>query len=215
MGFLGVDATSVQPYCSLQQFSTSTRQPEVSSIMVPRRTFAGTLLAIAVAATSSSLSTRAAKPIELPLTWSETFGEYLVNISIGTPPQVRIQVFNSVYAPLTLPKRLALVYDSGSSDIWVSGRDTALCGTGACEIFGAFRPENSSTVNRTSLRLIEEYGSGGLVRGVFLQDTLEIAGVKIPNFAFGYATTVPADNVSELTHPHSSIVLTQRHSPRS
>lgn len=165
------------------------------------RTFvAGSLLAAAAAATSGALNARAAKPIELPLTWSQTYGEYLVNVSIGTPPQVGTQGLHCVHAQLTRCKQFALVYDSGSSDVWVSGRDTDFCGTGACEIFGAFRPENSSTVNRTSLPLIEQYGSGGLVQGFFLQDTLEIAGVKIPNFTFGYATTVPADNVRELAH---------------
>lgn len=53
--------------------------------------------------------------------------EYLVNITVGTPPQ-----------------KLAVTLDTGSSDLWIPAASAPLCLKGQCD-FGSFDPSSSST----------------------------------------------------------------------
>mmetsp|Transcript_124073 Transcript_124073/g.397021 ORF Transcript_124073/g.397021 Transcript_124073/m.397021 type:complete len:158 (-) Transcript_124073:936-1409(-) len=77
-------------------------------------------------------------------------------IRLGTPGQV-----------------LSVTFDTGSSDLWVSDRDTSNSST-------LFEANASSTYQSFLL----EYGSGK-VTGVFWQDTFCIGELMLPNFTFG------------------------------
>lgn len=61
--------------------------------------------------------------------------EYLVNITVGTPPQ-----------------SLAVTLDTGSSDLWIPAASSALCKKGQCDE-GSFAPTLSNTY-----KLVEQGG---------------------------------------------------------
>ncbi len=53
--------------------------------------------------------------------------EYLINITVGTPPQ-----------------DLAVTLDTGSSDLWIPATSSSLCKKGKCDD-GSFNPSHSSS----------------------------------------------------------------------
>jgi hypothetical protein len=53
--------------------------------------------------------------------------EYLINITVGTPPQ-----------------NLAVTLDTGSSDLWIPAASSAMCKKGKCDD-GTFSPSQSSS----------------------------------------------------------------------
>lgn len=61
--------------------------------------------------------------------------EYLVNITVGTPPQ-----------------KLSVTLDTGSSDLWIPAASAPLCKKGSCD-FGSFDPSSSS-----SYQIVEQDG---------------------------------------------------------
>uniref|UniRef100_A0A8C9FQL4 Pepsin B n=1 Tax=Pavo cristatus TaxID=9049 RepID=A0A8C9FQL4_PAVCR len=97
---------------------------------------------------------------------SSYFGE----ISIGTPPQ-----------------NFLVLFDTGSSNLWVP---SMLCNTPACGNHAKFNPSASSTYINNGQRVTLSYGSGTLT--VLLgYDTLRIRTITVRNQEFGLSRDEP------------------------
>ncbi|CAO3597543.1 unnamed protein product [Absidia cylindrospora] len=99
------------------------------------------------------------------LLYNDDGTEYLISISVGTPPQ---------------DFRVAL--DTGSSDLWIPSID---CSEQSCP-HDRFNPKNSSTFQETNQSFKITYGIGH-VEGIYGKDTVRVAGVQIENQQFGLA----------------------------
>jgi len=73
---------------------------------------------------------------------------------------------------------VSVIFDTGSSDLWVSNRETSNSRT--------FYEASASSTQRALLNesFALSYGSGN-VSGVFCQDSLSIGELTLPNFTFG------------------------------
>ncbi|NXG10675.1 PEPA protein, partial [Sakesphorus luctuosus] len=98
--------------------------------------------------------------------------EYFGTISIGTPAQ-----------------EFTVVFDTGSSNLWVP---SVFCTSPACRNHNRFNPENSSTFLSTNDTLFIAYGTGSM-SGVLGYDTVNVAGINVPNQVFGLAETEPGN----------------------
>ncbi|NXL84080.1 PEPC protein, partial [Alectura lathami] len=97
---------------------------------------------------------------------SSYFGE----ITIGTPPQ-----------------SFLVLFDTGSSNLWVP---STLCKTAACENHSKFRPYESRTYVNNGKTFTLSYGSGSLVVALGY-DTLQIQSIKVTNQEFGLSKNEP------------------------
>ncbi|XP_069732325.1 pepsin B-like isoform X2 [Phaenicophaeus curvirostris] len=98
---------------------------------------------------------------------SSYFGE----ISIGTPPQ-----------------NFLVLFDTGSSNLWVP---STYCQTEACTNHATFNPSASSTFNLNGQSYTLSYGSGALTV-VLGYDTLTIQSITVTNQEFGLSENEPA-----------------------
>ncbi|NXJ88610.1 PEPC protein, partial [Corythaixoides concolor] len=97
---------------------------------------------------------------------SSYFGE----ISIGTPPQ-----------------NFLVLFDTGSSNLWVP---STLCQTVACYDHTKFNPSESSTFINNGQSYTISYGSGSLTV-VLGYDTLRIQSIEVTNQEFGLSKNEP------------------------
>jgi hypothetical protein len=88
--------------------------------------------------------------------------QYVGTVVIGTPGQ-----------------ELQMIFDTGSSDVWVPGSDCETCGT-----HRRFYPTLSTTYTSTGDVFDDEYGSG-MVSGVIGQDSVRWGGFVVENVRFG------------------------------
>ncbi|XP_040508620.1 gastricsin isoform X1 [Gallus gallus] len=95
---------------------------------------------------------------------------YYGEISIGTPPQ-----------------NFLVLFDTGSSNLWVP---STLCQSQACANHNEFDPNESSTFSTQDEFFSLQYGSGSLT-GIFGFDTVTIQGISITNQEFGLSETEP------------------------
>ncbi|KGL81360.1 Gastricsin [Tinamus guttatus] len=95
---------------------------------------------------------------------------YFGEISIGTPPQ-----------------NFLVLFDTGSSNLWVP---SVYCKSEACVAHAMFHPGESSTYSTQDQYFAIEYGSGSLT-GIFGYDTVTIQDVSITNQEFGLSETEP------------------------
>uniref|UniRef100_A0A8C3Q654 Uncharacterized protein n=1 Tax=Geospiza parvula TaxID=87175 RepID=A0A8C3Q654_GEOPR len=96
--------------------------------------------------------------------------EYYGTISIGTPPQ-----------------DFSVVFDTGSSDLWVP---SVSCPSLACQTHRVFDPSQSSTYKSTGLSLSIHYGTGEMEGTVGL-DIVTVASLVDTNQLFGLSTAEP------------------------
>jgi len=94
---------------------------------------------------------------------------YVGNISIGTPPQSFIVVF-----------------DTGSSNLWVPG---VSCTDIGCKGKDSYNSAQSSTYQSNGSSISIQYGTGSMT-GILDEDTVTIAGVSLTNIVFGEAQTL-------------------------
>ncbi|XP_052554345.1 pepsin B-like isoform X2 [Tympanuchus pallidicinctus] len=97
---------------------------------------------------------------------SSYFGE----ISIGTPPQ-----------------NFLVLFDTGSSNLWVP---STLCNKPACRNHAKFKPSASSTFINNGQKVTLSYGSGTLTV-VLGYDTLRIQTISVRNQEFGLSRDEP------------------------
>ncbi|XP_075377714.1 pepsin B-like [Mycteria americana] len=97
---------------------------------------------------------------------------YFGEISIGTPPQ-----------------NFLVLFDTGSSNLWVP---STYCQTAACFNHAAFQPSDSSTFVYNGQSYTISYGSGAL-SVVLGYDTLRIQNITVTNQEFGLSTNEPTE----------------------
>ncbi|KAJ8779973.1 hypothetical protein J1605_012009 [Eschrichtius robustus] len=98
---------------------------------------------------------------------------YFGEISIGTPPQ-----------------NFLVLFDTGSSNLWVP---SVYCQSQACTSHTRFNPSLSSTYSSNGQTFSLQYGSGSLT-GFFGYDTLTVQGIQVPNQEFGLSENEPGTN---------------------
>ncbi|XP_061263622.1 pregnancy-associated glycoprotein 1-like [Bos javanicus] len=114
---------------------------------------------------------------------------YMGNITIGTPPQ-----------------EFLVVFDTGSSDLWVP---SDFCTSPACSKHFRFRHLQSSTFWLTNKTFSIEYGSGTM-EGIVAHDTVRIGDLVSTDQPFGLSMTesgfegIPFDGVLGLNYPNIS-----------
>jgi hypothetical protein len=113
--------------------------------------------------------------------------EYIGNVSIGTPPQ-----------------SFLVVYDTGSSNLWVPG---VSCQNTGCQGKDKYNSRKSSTYKANGWPIEISYGTGSM-NGVLDVDDFLIAGLKIKQGTFGEATSLadffngqPMDGILGLAYP--------------
>ncbi|PYH81274.1 acid protease [Aspergillus uvarum CBS 121591] len=119
------------------------------------------------------LQKRASKVASTSL-YNEQNMYYMVNITIGTPPQ-----------------NLSLSLDTGSSDIWVNIPSSSYCSTDddVCSSTGLFNSKDSSTFKKLDIEMNATYVSGTLAVGPYATDQLVIGGATVKDMEFALAET--------------------------
>ncbi|NXE50300.1 PEPE protein, partial [Casuarius casuarius] len=98
--------------------------------------------------------------------------EYYGTIAIGTPPQ-----------------EFTVVFDTGSSNLWVP---SVYCSSAACKNHKKFNPAKSDTFQSISETLSIQYGTGSM-KGVVGSDVVTVASLEDTNQVFGLSTTEPGE----------------------
>jgi hypothetical protein len=113
--------------------------------------------------------------------------EYIGPISIGTPPQ-----------------NFVVVFDTGSSNLWVP---STTCTDLGCKGKNKYNSAASSTYVKNGKPITIQYGTGSM-SGYLAQDTVNVGGANILNQVFGDATTLanffynqPLDGILGLAYP--------------
>ncbi|XP_026575902.1 pepsin A-like [Pseudonaja textilis] len=117
--------------------------------------------------------------------------EYIGTISIGTPPQ-----------------QFIVIFDTGSSNLWVP---SVYCSSEACSNHHKFNPQQSSTFQATSQSVSITYGTGSMT-GFLGYDTVQVGSIDVTNQIFGLSQTEPGsflyyapfDGILGLAYPRLS-----------
>lgn len=93
------------------------------------------------------------------------------------------------YGPIeigTPPQKFKVIYDTGSSDLWVPDES---CSYFQCGLHNRFKSDKSSTYQKNGTKFLLPYGSGNM-SGFTGKDTVTVAGLTTPLLQFGQATQV-------------------------
>ncbi|XP_058158934.1 LOW QUALITY PROTEIN: chymosin-like [Dasypus novemcinctus] len=96
--------------------------------------------------------------------------QYFGKIYIGTPPQ-----------------EFTVVFDTGSSDLWVP---SVYCTSDACENHRRFDPAKSSSFRSLGRPLSIQYGTGSM-QGELGSDTVSVSSLVVPHQTVGLSTQEP------------------------
>jgi len=77
------------------------------------------------------------------------------------------------------PQQFEVVFDTGSSNLWVPSSDCQK----SCSAHSRYDSSESISFEEIGSRVLMSYGSGS-VAGILSEDTLIIAGIKVPNQVF-------------------------------
>eukprot|EP00753_Platysulcus_tardus_P000349 PLAT10353.1.p1 GENE.PLAT10353.1~~PLAT10353.1.p1 ORF type:complete len:386 (-),score=162.73 PLAT10353.1:157-1287(-) len=113
----------------------------------------------------------------------------------GTTDPVTIQDYQNAqyYGPLTIgtpPQKFTVIYDTGSSNLWVPGKGCSSCGSHA-----QFDNSTSSTFQKNGTVFKIQYGSGK-VAGFLGEDTVTVGSVTIPKQTFAEVMQEPSQSFS-------------------
>jgi cathepsin D len=101
--------------------------------------------------------------------------EYFGPISIGTPPQ-----------------EFTVIYDTGSSNLWVPSSECDGSKYPSCKTHDKFDDAKSSTYVKNGEKMEIPYGSGTCA-GHLSEDTVQVGGFTIDKCTFGEVTDQPGD----------------------
>nr|XP_031536138.1 chymosin [Vicugna pacos] len=121
----------------------------------------------AVSSKYSSLGKVAREPLT-----SYLDSQYFGKIYIGTPPQ-----------------EFTVVFDTGSSDLWVP---SIYCRSNVCKNHHRFDPRKSSTFRNLGKPLSIHYGTGSM-EGFLGYDTVTVSNIVDPNQTVGLSTEQPGE----------------------
>eukprot|EP00771_Trimastix_marina_P001787 gnl/Trimastix_PCT/289.p2 GENE.gnl/Trimastix_PCT/289~~gnl/Trimastix_PCT/289.p2 ORF type:complete len:442 (-),score=126.60 gnl/Trimastix_PCT/289:105-1430(-) len=96
------------------------------------------------------------------------------------------------YGPIMLgtePQKFKVVYDTGSSTLWVPSKD---CKDMSCELHSQFDHSQSSTYVKNGTEFGIRYGTGE-IHGYLAQDVCTFGGAQIPDQVFGEVTHEKGD----------------------
>ncbi|OCL07673.1 acid protease, partial [Glonium stellatum] len=146
-----------------------------SAITIPRRDIESNFLKLPAVAVDKPQTQHEAKRQEvLPLANSQTGTRYIINFSIGTPPQ-----------------SVSVALDTGSSDTWVNPTCSAAGiqdSIDLCNSFPLYDPSASTTSDDTGISISLAYGKGAAEVEYFTDDFL-LGGTKVVAQQFGVASS--------------------------
>ncbi|XP_075766109.1 gastricsin-like [Pelodiscus sinensis] len=118
--------------------------------------------------------------------------KYFTNFAIAYEPLVNYMDM-SYYGAISIgtpPQTFLVLFDTGSSNLWVP---STYCQSQSCTSHTMFNPSASSTYTSNGQTFSLQYGSGSLT-GIFGYDTVTIEDVSITKQEFGLSETEPGTN---------------------
>lgn len=119
--------------------------------------------------------------------------EWRSKVSINDPIPITNFEDTEYYGPITIgtpPQTFMVIYDTGSSNLWVPSSKCNGELFPACKNHSKFNAQKSHTYHDLGTRLILPYGSG-ICSGTLANDVVGFGGYNITNATFGQITIEP------------------------